>query len=159
MKLAKDLVIKVVNGLESGAYEAWADEPAEGDEKLQDWINEISNVMHEGGENGKYLVLALAEFAEQQSADVTSGELADYIQEHHQGAGFNVGGTLEEYAKHDDVGELGKFYNALDKAGGVDYFDWEEYADSGSSYMSGLSFIVVPTTGVGVHSVYLFSES
>lgn len=157
MQLTQELASKVLTGLSNGSFETDADEPAEGDEGLQEWVDEIARIVGEGGENGKSLISAVAAFVEKQSDHVASHELDDYIQEHYQGAGFNVGETLQKYAEGDEVGDLGKLYDRLDKAGGVDYFDWSEYADSGSSYMSGFRFIVVPTTGTA-HSVFLFSE-
>ena len=158
MKLTKELASKVLTGLMTGDYEANADQPAEGDEALQGWVDVISETVNEGGENGAGLVTATAQFVHNQSDHVTADEFQDYLREHYRTADFTIGAALQEYASADEVGDLGKLYTELDKAGGVDYFDWLEFADSGSSYMKGIQLIVVPTTGIGVHSVYVFEE-
>lgn len=158
MQLTEDLTYKVLTGLTYGHFEADADEPAEGDEALQEWVNEMGKVVGQGGENGKGLLSAVATFAERQSEHVGAHELADYISETYRGAGFSIGETLREYAKNDKAGDLGKLYDALDRAGGVDSFDWAGYPDLGTSYMSGFEFVEVAVTGQDVHSVYLFLQ-
>lgn len=159
MQLTRELASKVLTGLMTGDYEANADQPAEGDDLLQEWVNTISETVNEGGENGAGLVTATAQFAHDQSAHVTADEFQDYIREHYRTADFTIGSALEGYASSDEVGDLGKLYTELDKAGGVELFNWLEFADSGSSYMTGIQLIVVPVTGIGVHSVYVFEEN
>lgn len=157
-QLTEELASKVLTGLTYGPYDPLSDDPAEGDEALQEWIYQISEVvLRHAGEDGKSLVSAVAAFAKAQSAHVTSHQLDDYIQEHYRGAGFDVGEVLKGYADNDEVGDLGKLYTRLDESDGVDFFDWKGYANSGARPMSGLQFILVPTTG-DAHSVFLFSE-
>lgn len=154
MKLTKELAIKVINGLLYGNYEVDADEAAEGDEDLQDWINEIADLKDEHGPD---MVIALAEFADDYlHTAIRSHEVDDFARRTFKGSGHEKGAILKEYAEHDEF-DLGKLWNMLDKSGGMDSFNWDDYAESGSSWVNHLFFIEQPATGTA-DTIYLFEE-
>ncbi|MCP9209575.1 hypothetical protein [Streptomyces cucumeris] len=155
MKFSKDLSSKILTGLTYGSFEQYADEPAEGDEDLQEMVDAVADLV---GEHSEDMVAALAQYAEDSSEDVRSHELEDFANEHYRGSGNSIGGVLQEYAQNDETGELGKLFQALKRAGAVDWFDWEEYADSNQEPLGDLNFIKVPTTGVGANAVFLFED-
>lgn len=152
MNLTKELARKVINGLEYGSYEQYADDPAEGDDDLQEWVDEIAD-LHE--KYGYSLVTALAEFIEDAQSDhVTSHEVEEYVERHFKGSGRSKGEVLAAHAEGDDF-DLGQLWGLLYRSGGMDAFDWNAFADSSSHWLADLIFIEVPTTG-GENTVYLF---
>lgn len=143
-QLTKELAVQVINGLEYGSYEQYADEPAEGDDDLQEWVNEIVDLREEYGYS---LVTALAEFVEDAQSDyVISHGVKEYVECHFKGSGRSKGEVLAAYAEHDDF-DLGQLWGLLYRSGGMDAFDWNTFADSGSHWLADLIFIEVPTTG------------
>lgn len=155
MKLDKDLAADILTGLNNKTYESYADEPAKGDDDLQEWVDVISDVVDE---HGYELVSAVTQYVKDSSDDVRSHELNNFLQEHYTGvSGRQVGDVLQEYAQDAEGTPLGALYSALDEAGGVDWFDWARYADSNQAPLEGLTFIVVPTTGTA-DSVFLFRD-
>lgn len=154
MKLTKELATKVINGLLYEGYEVDADEPAEGDEDLQDWVNALGELSEKHGPD---MVISLADFAENHlSEHVNVHEVDDFALRAFKGSGHEKGAVLKAHAEHDEF-DLGKLWDMLDKSGGMDSFNWDEYAESGSSWVNHLSFIEAPTTGTA-DSVYLFEE-
>lgn len=155
----KDVIAEILTGLESGPFEQYADEPAKGDEDFQDAVDTIAGLM-DGTRYHKWVLLATADFIKSESAHVRVDEVEDYLQEHYWASGATVGETLQDYAASLDGMDtgLGKLYNQLDEAGGVDYFDWEAFADSGSTYVMGLNFLKIPVTGLDADAVYLFTD-
>lgn len=156
MNLTTDLASKILTGLHAKTFEAYADEPdwAEGDEELQEMVDALSEAVDRTGMDS---VAALAEYVKQSSAHVTADEVEDYMQEHFKGSGHRVGDVLKEYAENSDMGPLHELFEGLDKAGAVDWFDWEGYADSGQGSVTDLHFLVMPTTGTG-DRVFLFED-
>lgn len=154
VKLTKELATKVINGLLYGGYETSADEPAEGDEDLQQWVDALGGL---SDENGPDMVLALAEFAEDaMQAHVDVNEAKDFAERAFKGSGHQKGEILKAYAKQSEF-DLGDLWNTLDKSGGMDSFDWDGYANSGSSWVNHMFFIETPTTGTA-DTIYLFEE-
>jgi hypothetical protein len=152
VKFTKDLASKVIGGLVYGSFEQYADEPAEGDEALQEWVDELASLK---GKHGPDMVTALAEFVEDyMHEDVQPHEVEDFAQRTFKGSGHAKGEVLKAFAEHHEF-DLGKLWDRLDKSGGVDYFDWDGYADGGSILVNGLAFIEAPTTG-RADTVYLF---
>lgn len=155
MKLTKNLTEKILTGLNYGPYEKNAEPPAEDDEDFQEWVDEIANLV---AKHSNDMVSALVQYVSDSSADVRAHELKDFAKEHYKASGMRVGEVLKEYAQSSEMGELFELFEALDKAGGVDWFEWEQYADSGMTPVSGLHFVMVPTTGFGNDSVFLFED-
>lgn len=157
MKLTEELVREILTGLHNDTFTAWADEPAKGDEAFQEWVNEIDDLIDEHSPN---MVTALAEFAQNASEDVQSHEVDDFVMDHLRGSGSRLGEVLQEYAAdcEEEADSLSGLFQALDKAGAVDWFDWNGYADSNQEPLNGLLFYVVPSTG-GDDSVFLFTQN
>jgi hypothetical protein len=154
VKLTKELAIKVINGLLYEGYEVDAEEPAEGDEDLQDWVDALGELNEKHGPD---MVIALADFAEDHlSEHVNVHEVDDFAQRTFKGSGHEKGAILKEYAEHDEF-DLGKLWNMLDKSGGMDSFNWNDYAESGSSWVNHLYFIDAAATGTA-DTIYLFEE-
>lgn len=154
MKLTKELASRVITGLNYGNYEMHADEPADGDETLQEWVDALGGLSEEHGPD---MVIALAEFVEDcMSAHVLAHEVASFTERTFKWSGRAKGAVLKAYALHDEF-DLGDLWSMLDKSGGMDCFNWDEFADSGSSWVNDLHFIEVPTTG-SADTVYLFQE-
>lgn len=165
MIVTRELISDIVTGLEhTRTYEAHADEGnwAKGDEDFQKAVDIVAELMKmpEFGKLGNYVLTAAAEHIKGQPSNTRFHELEGYLQEHYRGSGYDVAETLKDHAASlDGTGHaLGNLYDQLDQAGGVDYFDWGAYADSGSSYLSGLKFILLPTTGAGTDRVFLFED-
>lgn len=154
MKFTKELASEILTGLDNKTLSQYADEPAKGDEDFQEMVDTVADLVDE---HGMGFVSALAQHIEDSSEDVRSHELQDYTMEHFRVSGHSVGEALQEYAASADGTRLGELYTTLDEAGAIDYFDWDEYADSNQAPMEGLSFIVVPVTGHD-RSVYLFED-
>lgn len=153
-KLTKELAIKVINGLLYNGYEMHTEEPADGDEDLQEWVNVLGEL---SDEHGPDMVIALAEFVEDaQHEHVNVHEVEDFAERAFKGSGREKGAVLKAYAEHDEF-DLGKLWEMLNKSGGMDSFNWDDFADSGSSWVNDLIFIEAPTTG-SADTVYLFQE-
>lgn len=155
MNLTPALTEEILTGLENGSLKQGAEPPAREDEGYQDMVNEIAKLVDE---HGPGVVIALAEHVKDSSEDVQPHELEAFVQERYRGSGGRVGDVLMEYAQSSEVGELHEMFEALDKAGAVDWFEWDKYAKSGPSSVNGLHFYVIPVTGVGADSVFLFEE-
>lgn len=154
----KDVIAEIITGLESGAFEADADEGswAKGDEDFQEAVDTIAGLLN-GGQYTKWHLLAVETHIRQQQDHVRVDEVQQYLEDTLLGCGATVGSTLEGYANANEYSEIGKLYEALDTAGGVDRFDWESYADDGMTPTSHMSFIVVPAQA-GEDSVFLFQQ-
>jgi hypothetical protein len=153
----KDVIAKIITGLENGAFEENADEPAKGDEDFQEAVDVIAGLLG-GKQYGKWHLLAAETHIRQMSDHVRVDEIEDYLDENFLLAGSTVADTLENYAASDEVGEIGALYRALDTAGGVDRFDWGSYADDGMTPTIGMQFIQVPAP-TGEDSVFLFTSN
>lgn len=156
MQLKRDMVSEILTGLEYGPFEADADEDnwAKGDEDFQEMVNTVAKLANE---HGPYMVVALAEYIEDYAHDhVTADEIEEYVERHYRWSGRSKGALLQSYAQNNEF-DLGRLWNALDESGGMDYFDWEGFTRSGSSWVNDMHFIEVSTTG-NADSVYLFEE-
>lgn len=154
MKLTKDLASNILTGLNNDTLKWDADEPAEGDDDLQEWVDAIADVADEHGYN---MISALAQYVSDRSEDVQAFELGSFITEHYKISGYRVGDVLKDHAQNAEYGDLCDLFTALDNAGAVDWFDWDGYADSRETPLDGLNFIVVPATGTS-KSVFLFED-
>lgn len=152
-----DVVVEIITGLEHRTFEWGTDDPAKGDEDFQEAVNAIAEILGRKQYN-KWHLLAAKTHIERMQASVQVFDIDEYLDDNFVGAGATVGTALENYAARDDVGQLGALYRALDSAGGVDRFDWGNYADDGMTPTSGLLFIQVPA-GTGEDSVYLFQNT
>ncbi|MFE0472643.1 hypothetical protein ACFW2V_13610 [Streptomyces sp. NPDC058947] len=152
-KLTKDLASKVVNGLYSGRYTRYAEESAEGDDDFQQWVDVLGEL---ADDHSLDMVIATAEFVEAMDAQVAGHEVQDFVQEHFRASGHSKGDVLKSYAEHEDF-NLGRLYDLLEKSGGMDSFNWDDFAESGSSWVTDLFFIEAPATGSNP-TIYLFQE-
>ena len=154
MKLTKELATQVINGLLYEGYEIDAEEPARGDEDFQDWVNALGELSEKHGPD---MVIALADFVEDHlSEHVNVHEVEDFAERIFKGSGHEKGAILKAHAEHDEF-DLGKLWDMLDKSGGMDSFNWDDYAESGSSWVNHLFFIEQPATGTA-DTIYLFEE-
>lgn len=154
-----NVIAEIITGLEAGNFEAEAaeEEWAKGDEDFQGAVNVIAEIL-DGNQYNKWHLLAVETYIRQQNDPVMVDEIEDYLEETFLCASATVASALEEYAAADSSGgELGELYEALDKAGGVDRFDWGAYAEDGMTPTSDLSFIEVPAAP-GEPLVYLFRQ-
>jgi hypothetical protein len=152
-ELTKDLASKVVNGLYGGQYEVYADNPADGDEDLQQWVDALGDL---ADKHSLDMVTALADFVEAMSEHVNVHEVERFFERTFRGSGHEKGAILKAHAEHEEF-SLGKLWEMLNKSGGMDSFNWNDFADSGSPWVSDLVFIEVPTTG-SADTIYLFQE-
>lgn len=110
---------------------------------------------------GKWTVLAASELIKDNLdlfEDIPADRIMEFLEEHYLLSGATVADALETYARDaGDHTELGRLYDALDKAGGVDRFDWESYADDGMTPTIGLHFVVMPVPA-GEAGTYLFGS-
>lgn len=150
-----ETIAEIITGLGNGSFEANSEEPAKGDDDFQEAVNVTVSLL-----NGRYTrwhLLAAETHIRETSSHVTFDEIGDYLDDTFLTAGATVESTLQDWAAADCAGELGELYEALDKAGGVDRFDWGSYANDGMTPTNGLTFIRVPAP-VGESGVYLFQE-
>lgn len=113
---------------------------------------------------GKWVVLAAATLIESKPdefEDIPADQIMDFLEESYLGSGATVGEALKEYAE-DDLksgrnGELGRLYDALDRAGGVERFDWDSYADDDMTPTTGLHFVVMPVP-TGEPGTFIFGS-
>jgi hypothetical protein len=153
-KLTKKLAVEVINGLLYSGYEIDAEEPAEGDEDLQDWVNALGELNEKHGPD---MVIALADFVEDHlSEHVNVHEVEGFAERTFKGSGHEKGAVLKAHAEHDEF-DLGKLWEVLDESGGMDSFNWDDFAESGSPWVNHLVFIEAATTG-SADTVYLFEE-
>jgi hypothetical protein len=138
----------VVTTHESGMYRKGASAAAD-------------HVVEAVGKYGKWVVLAAAELHESWPdafEDIPADKVMEFLEENYLHAGATIAHALETYAKDaGDHTELGRLYDALDKAGGVDRFDWASYADDGMTPTIGLHFVVMPVPA-GENSVFIFGS-
>lgn len=110
---------------------------------------------------GKWVVLAAAELHgnwPDEFDDIPADKVMEFLEENYLHAGATVAHALETYAKDaGDHTELGRLYDALDKAGGVDRFNWGSYADDGMTPTIGLHFVQMPAPA-GENSVFIFGS-
>lgn len=112
----------------------------------------------------KWVVLAAAALIEKKPnefQDIPADQVLEFLEEHYLYSGATVGRALEEYAEEDlksgRRGELGRLYDALDKAGGVDRFDWGSYAADDMTPTIGLHFVVMPVPA-GESGTFIFGS-
>jgi hypothetical protein len=104
------------------------------------------------GKHGKWVVLAAGALIESygdEVPDIPADLIEDFLAEHYLHAGATVRDALESLARKQATApgpksELGRLYDELDRAGMVDFADWEGYADSGTTPVKDLRFIVMP---------------
>lgn len=148
MESFKLIAAAVVTTYESGAYRAQA-------------MASADHVVEAIKKYGKWPILAAAELIESDPdtfEDVPADKVMEFMEENYLHSGATVGHALETYAKDaGDHTELGRLYNALDKAGGVDRFDWGSYADDGMTPTIGLHFVVMPVPA-GESGTFIFGS-
>lgn len=109
----------------------------------------------------KWAVLAAAELIKDDPdtfEDIPADKVMEFMEENYLHSGATVAHALETYAKDaGDHTELGRLYDALDKAGGVDRFDWGPYADDGMTPTIGLHFVVMPVPA-GESGTFIFGS-
>lgn len=154
----KDVIAEIITGLENGSFTAGAGEGewAKGDEDFQDAVDMIAEILADK-EFTKWHLLAAETHIRDTKASVRVDEVEDYLDNCFLHSGATVGSTLESYASNDEIGEIGRLYQALDTAGGVDRFDWSGHADDGMTTTSGMLFVTVPAP-TGEDSVFLFQN-
>lgn len=144
----RNVAADVVTAHESGTYRAGVNPAAD-------------HVVEAIGKYGKWAVLAAAELIKDDPdtfEDVPADKVMEFMEENYLHSGATVGHALETYAKDaGDHTELGRLYNALDKAGGVDRFDWGSYADDGMTPTIGLHFVVMPVPA-GESGTFIFGS-
>lgn len=111
---------------------------------------------------GKWAVLAASELIkldpDDAFEDIPADKVMEFMEENYLHSGATVAHALETYAKDaGDHTELGRLYDALDKAGGVDRFDWGSYADDGMTPTIGLHFVVMPVPA-GESGTFIFGS-
>lgn len=151
MESFKDIAADIVTAHENGTYREGANAAAD-------------HVAHAIGTHTKWIVLAAAAVINdkpEEFDDIPADQIKEFLEDQYLGFGATVGEALKEYAE-DDLnsgrnGELGRLYDALDKAGGVDRFDWDSYADDGMTPTIGLHFVVMPVPA-GEPSTYIFGS-
>lgn len=154
VKLTKELATKVINGLLYNGYEVAAEEAAEGDECLQDWIDALGSL---SDEHGPDMVIALAKFVEDViNEHVNVHQVEEFATRAFKGSGREKGSVLKAHAEHDAF-DLGELWGVLERTGSMESFDWGGYAGSGSFGVNHLHFVEVPATGTA-DTVYLFEE-
>lgn len=148
MESFKLIAAAVVTTYESGAYRAHA-------------TASTDHVVEAVEKYGKWPILAAAELIESDPdtfEDIPADKVMEFMEENYLHSGATVGHALETYAKDaGDHTELGRLYNALDKAGGVDRFDWGSYADDGMTPTIGLHFVVMPVPA-GESGTFIFGS-
>lgn len=134
----KDIAPEVVAAYEDGTYVRGANPAAD----------HLVNLIKK---HGKWVVLAasaLMEHKPEDFSDVPVDKAGEFLEESYLGCGATVGRALEAYAKDQaDSGtgtELARLYDRLDKAGGVDRFDWGSYATDDMTPTVGLHFVTMP---------------
>lgn len=147
-----EIVADVVTAHENGTYRPSVNPAADA----------IVKAMKSFG-GGKWTVLAagglFTSFPD--DFDPIPGEgIGEFLMEHLQYSGSTIGETLKNYAHHlaQEYGgnsELGRLFEALDKAGMVDFADWKGYADSGMTPVKDLRFVAMPVPA-GEAGVFLF---
>lgn len=112
----------------------------------------------------KWIVLAAAAVIDgnpNEFEDIPADRIDEFLEDQYLGFGATVADALESYAK-DDLesgrrGGLGRLYEALDDAGGVDRFDWGSYADDGMTPTIGMHFVTMPVPA-GEPGAYIFGS-
>lgn len=153
-----DVIAEILTGLENRTFEWGGHElPAKGDEEFQGAVNDIATILGRKQYN-KWHLLAAETHIRRTKASVLVSEIDDYLDETFLYADATVASTLQGWAAADcSGGELNKLYEALDKADGVDRFDWGGYADDGMTPTNGLTFVQVPAE-TGENAVFLFQD-
>lgn len=152
----KDTIAGVVTAHENGSYRPGANEAADC----------IVRAMTENG-HSKWSLLAAGKLVEEYEDDATADvedfpvdQLWQFMDEHYLCAGATVGSALEEYASLESEertgSELARAYEALDRAGMVDFLGWADYADSGMTPVKDLRFIQMPVPA-GEAGVFVFT--
>lgn len=122
---------------------------------------DAAHVVEAIGKYGKWVVLAASALIQNKPADfddVPASEIMEFLEENYLHSGATVGTALESYAKDlPDRTMLGRLYNTLDQAGGVDRFDWAAYADDGMTPTIGLHFVVMPVP-TGESGTFIFGS-
>ncbi|AXH66446.1 hypothetical protein SEA_SATIS_297 [Streptomyces phage Satis] len=154
-----DNIAEIITGLENRTFEWGGSEmPAKGDEEFQAAVNTIAEILG-GSQYNKWHLLAAETHIRKMNARVDIDDIDEYLEENFLYADATVASTIQGWAAADcSGGELNELYEALDKAGGVDRFDWGAYADDDMTPTNGLTFVQVPAP-TGEDQVYLFQDS
>lgn len=152
MQSFKDIAADVVTAHENGTYRAGASAAAD-------------HVMDAIRKYGKWVVLAAAAVIEDDPnnfEDIPADRVMEFLEENYLNhSGATVGHALETYAQgmaESGTGtELARLYDALDKAGGVDLFDWSAYAEADRTPTMGMHFVIMPVPA-GEAGVFLFGS-
>lgn len=142
----------VVTAHENGTYRAGANAAAD-------------HVVEAIRKYGKWVVLAAAAVIEDQPdcfESIPADRVMEFLEENYLNhSGATIGHALETYAQgmaESNTGtELAKLYDRLDKAGGVDLFDWKAYAEADRTPTMGMHFVVMPVPA-GEAGVFLFGS-
>lgn len=145
--IAADVVTAHENGAHRPGANAAADHVVEAVKKYTKWI--------------VLAAAALIEAEPDEFGDIPADRIDEFLEDRYLGFGATVGDALRDYAE-DDLrsgrnGALGRLYDALDKAGGVDRFDWGSYADDGMTPTIGMHFVVMPVPA-GEPGAYIFGS-
>ncbi len=151
MQSFRDIAADVVTAHENGTYIRSANPAAD---HVVDTIKKY----------GKWPVLAAAALIQQNPEDfpdIPADKVEEFMDDSYLLAGATVRTALEAYAKSEaDSGTgsgLARLYDQLDKAGGVDRFDWGSYATDDMTPMQGLHFVVMPVPA-GENGTYMFGS-
>lgn len=152
MESFKDIAPDVVTAHENGTYRPGASPAAD-------------HVVEAVKRYGKWPVLAAAALIEDQPQhfeDIPADQLGEFMEENYLNhSGATVGHALETYAEGMAQSgmrtELAELYDRLDKAGGVDLFDWSAYAEADRTPTMGLHFVSMPVPA-GEAGVFLFGS-
>jgi hypothetical protein len=144
----KDIAANVVTACETGTYipgaNAATDHVVEAIQKYKKWV---------------VLAAAAVIFDEpNEFEDIPADRIMEFLEEHYVHSGATVSHALETYAQNaGSHTELGRLYRALDRAGGVDRFDWGSYADDGMTPTIGMHFVIMPVPA-GDPGVFIFGS-
>lgn len=152
MESFKDIASDVVTACENGTYKPGANPAAD-------------HVAEAVKQYGKWPVLAAAALIENQPQhfeDIPADQIGEFMEENYLNhSGATVRHALETYAQGvAESGmktELAELYDRLDKAGGVDLFDWGAYADADRTPTMGMHFVSMPVPA-GEAGVFLFGS-
>lgn len=147
----KSVAADVVTAHENGTYRAGATAAAD-------------RVVEAIKKYGKWVVLAAAAVIEAEPNefdDIPADQIMEFLEDRYLHAGATPADALETYAKGEAESgtgsELAKLYDRLDKAGGVDRFDWGSYADDGMTPTMGMHFVVMPVPA-GEAGTFIFGS-
>jgi hypothetical protein len=148
----KNIASDVVTAYENGTYGPGAYPAAD-------------HVVEAIREYGKWAVLAASAVIESEPnhfEDIPADRIMEFMEENYLNhSGATVGHALETYAQgmaeNGSKTELALLYDRLDRAGGVDLFDWSAYADADRTPTMGMHFVQMPVPA-GEAGVFLFGS-